>query len=83
MLRFCLDSCLSSPGCPQGQAPSELRIKANILRKADMAAITVCLLFAAVLGLAKGQAMLEPKSGSYFGVSVDFATTTVSQYMKT
>jgi hypothetical protein len=41
---------------------------------------TVCLLLAA-LGMANGLAVLEPKSGSYFGVSVDFATTTVSQYL--
>jgi hypothetical protein len=48
-----------------------------------MVAKTVCLLFAALLGLANGKAVLEPASGSYFGVSVDFATTTVSQYLAT
>lgn len=39
------------------------------------------LLAASVLGYASGQATLEPKNGSYFGVSVDFSKTTVSQYL--
>ena len=43
---------------------------------------TVCLVLAA-LGMANGLAVLEPKSGSYFGVSIDFATTSVPQYLNT
>lgn len=39
------------------------------------------LLLAAFAASAHGRAFLEPASGSYFGVSIDFAKTNVQQYL--